>query len=82
MAESISESPLADRIGVKTHIVLHRSGATPRTLADIRAAKVYEPGAEGSVCELVAGGARIATGKLVKRRGRWCLLIETIGEEL
>ena len=80
MDDRIAQSPLVDRVSVPTHIVLHRSNSTPRGLADIRATGSFEPGPDGAVCELMAGGACIASGKLVKRRGQWCLQIESMGD--
>ncbi len=82
MEESIAQSPLADRVTAESYIVLHRSAATPRALAEIRATKVFEPGPENSVCELVSGGVCIASGKLVKKRGQWCFYIESLGEDV
>ena len=81
MAEQQVESRIANRVSVDTRVILHRDTSTPKLISRYRNLGEYEPGPDGSTCELIAGGACIATGKLLKRNGRWCMQIEETGEE-
>ena len=77
----LGESRIAERVSVESRVILHRGECTPKQFLRFRNEGVYEPGTDGSTCELIAGTVCIAAGKLVKRNGRWCMQVEEIGEE-
>ena len=71
---------VGERIRVPTHVVLSRIQATPDEVNRVRESGEHLPGPDHVVCELVAGGEIIASGKLLKRGGEWYMQIEELGE--
>jgi hypothetical protein len=75
----LADSPIAERVSLQTYLVLDRMRLSAGDIEGIRRAGSYEPSVP-SICELEAGGQVIASGKIVKRRGKYFLkVIETGG---
>jgi hypothetical protein len=66
----LAESALAEKIKLPARVVIKRTSLSSQDVVDIRAAGEYGPVPAGEeICELEIGGRRIATGKIVKKRG-------------
>jgi hypothetical protein len=62
---------IADRIRLKTRLIVHEGTASQRELARIAADGEYGPlPAPGVACRLECGGKIIATGDIVKKKGK------------
>ena len=74
----LESSPLARKIKLPTRIVVQRTRLSPGELLDIRERGEYGPvPRDGRICELETGGEVIASGKIVRRRGRyWFKVLE------
>jgi len=66
----LAESAVAERVDLPTLLVLDRMRLSAGDIDGIRAAGAYEA-SPGSTCELEAGGQVLASGKIVKRRGKY-----------
>jgi hypothetical protein len=64
----LEESPLALRMALPTHIVVHRLKLSPEEVGSIMESGALTPSG-GEVCELEVGGQCIARGKIMRKRG-------------
>ena len=70
--EFLASSPVAERIKLPARVVLHRTVLTPREIARIKSGeRTLSPDSEEAVCELEVGGRIVATGRIVKKRGKY-----------
>ncbi len=68
----LAESAMAKKIRLPATVVVQRTEMSPRDVLNVKRSGVYGPiPAEEEICELVVGGQRIASGKIVRRKGEY-----------
>lgn len=75
-----SQRSLFERITIPTRVIVNRLEFTTTALAETLAKGELAPAGE-STCELEAGGQIIASGKIVRRRGRYFFKVLESAEE-
>lgn len=79
----LKDSPLADRVKLRSRVVVQRAFLSPREILSIQAEQKYGPVPKKQrICELEAGGRVLARGKIVKRKGEYYFkVLEKPGKE-
>jgi hypothetical protein len=66
----LEESPIAARVSLPTHIIVHQLKLSYIAVKGIMESAVFTP-LNGKVCDLEVGGRRIARGRIVRKRGEY-----------
>ena len=77
----LADSTLAQNTRIPVSVVLDRMSLSAQDLAEVRRAATYRA-AEGvmAACEMEAGGQIVATGRIVRRKGRYYLKVTEVAE--
>jgi hypothetical protein len=75
-SEFLATSPIARAVSLPGYVILKHMLMSPAELFDAKAKGTFEAGdVDTDACELEIGGQLVATGRIVKRRGRSYLRI-------
>ena len=77
--EFLTKSPVAGRVTMRTRLILEQKSMNRKEIGEIAVRGEYGPmDNPGEGCKLECGGQVVATGKLVKKSGKFLLkIIET-----
>jgi hypothetical protein len=75
LKQFLEESPIAARVVLPTHIIVHQQKLSYMAAKGIRESAAFVP-SDGKVCELEVGGRRIARGRIVRRWGGFFFKVE------
>ncbi len=76
-------SPIAEKVKLKSRIIIQRTSLTPQEVLTIRENQKYGPiPKQEKFCELEVGGQVLASGKIIKKKGEYYFkVLERIGKE-
>ena len=75
LKQFLEESPIAERVSLPTHIIVHQQKLSYMAAKGIMESASFAP-SDGKVCELEVGGRRIARGRIVRRVGGFFFKVE------
>jgi hypothetical protein len=75
LKQFLEESPIAARVLLPTHIIVHQQKLSYMAAKGIMESAAFTP-SDGKVCELEIGGRRIARGRIVWRPGGFFFKVE------
>jgi hypothetical protein len=80
--EFLTGSPIAKRVKLPAHIVIHRALYSPGEIIELKKKGRYDPiPGEEEICELEVNQEVIARGKIVKKKGKYFFKVTDIVKE-